>query len=295
MVNPKYLSAFAILMKEKSVTRAADKLNISQPAMSATLRKLRHQFGDPLFVRVGRELIPTDRANEILEVVQQVSGLFELIDRDAMSFDPKLDAALLRIQASDYTHSVLLPNIMAALPTEAPMMKIDMRPLAFDQLERELEGGELDFAVLPDFLAPPTMQMRKIFEETFFCIMRQGHALSGGDIAIEKLAKCQHIRVTPALTKGKSRVDKAFEKANVSRDVKLTVANYNTVPEVVASTDLVSFFPSSMAKFLDARFVIKKSPLHFDKSTMSLIWHPRKQTSKSHKWARDFLVRMAPG
>lgn len=294
MIDRRHLEAFTVLMKDKSVTRAAERLNISQPAMSATLRQLRDRFGDPLFVRVGRELSPTDRAHDILKTVNQISGLLASIDRDVVAFDPKTDPLSLRIQASDHTHALLLSNIMAAALQEAPMTDVSIRPLAYEQLEHALEEDELDFAILPDFLAPPSMQMRKIFEESFVCLMRRDHALARKSVTVEMLSGCQHIRVAPVLVQGKNRLDRAFDTAGLRRDVKLTVPNYHAVPDVVASTDLISFYPASMAKLLDGRFAIKPSPVHLDPFAMSLIWHPRKQTSTSHKWARDFLVRAVP-
>ena len=293
MFDRRNMVAFTTLMQELSVTKAADKLNISQPAMSATLRKLRATLGDPLFVKVGRSLCPTDRAIEIQKIVKEISGLLDGIDRDRVSFDPRADPLSLRLQASDHTHSLILSNVMAALLVEAPQADLTIRPLAYEYLERDLEKDVLDFAILPDFLAPPNMQMRKIFEESFVCIMRKDHPAASANLTVEALSKCQHIRVAPVLVQGQNRLDQSFKKANLVRDVKLTVANYGAVPDVVASTDLLSFFPSSLARFLDARFTIKSSPVHLAPHTMSLVWHPRKQTSASHKWARNFLIRAA--
>ena len=294
MFDRRNMTAFTTLMQELSVTRAAAKLNISQPAMSATLRKLRETLGDPLFVKVGRSLCPTDRAVEIQNIVSQISGLLDTIDRDTISFDAKVDKISLRLQASDHTHSILLSNVMAALLTDAPQADLTIRPLAYDRLVHDLEDDLLDFAILPDFLAPPAMQMRKIFEESFVCIMRKDHPAARAKLTVDALSKCRHVRVAPVLIQGQNRLDDAFNKVGLVRDVKLTVANYTAVPDVVAATDLISFFPSSLARFLDDRFAVTPSPVHLAPYTMSLVWHPRKQTSASHKWARDFLIRAVP-
>ncbi|MDJ0945960.1 MAG: LysR family transcriptional regulator [Kiloniellales bacterium] len=293
MLELRLLKALVTIAEERSVTRAARRLHITQPAMSATLRKIREAFDDPLFVRSGGGLATTERAEEVLVEARKIIATVEALERETAAFDPATDELELRIEASDFTHSVLLPSVMRILAEEAPRTRLFMQPLALDRLAHSLDEGSLDFAILPAFLAPPALRMRKLFEEDFVCVMRRGHPMDREPFTKEALSACAHLRVTPTGTEGRSRVDRAFEAQDQIRDIRLTVTSYNAVPAVVAVTDLVSLFPRGMASRLGEEFSVHELPIPLEAISMSLIWHPRKQTGRSHRWARELLARAA--
>ena len=293
MLDIRLLKALVTVAEERSVTRAARRLHVTQPAMSANLRKLRTVFRDPLFVRSGSGLAATERAEEILVEAREILDRIEALRRATLSFDPTVDELELRIAASDFTHAVLLPSIMRRLETEAPETRLIMEPLSLDRLAPSLEDGSLDFAILPAFLAPAALKMRKLFEEDFVCVMREGHPLDRPPLTKKSLAACGHLRVSPAAAERRSRVDRVFEAQNQIRDVRLTVTGYNAVPAVLAATDLVSLFPRGMASRLGEGFALHELPFRLEPISMSLIWHPRKHTGRAHSWARQFLARAA--
>ncbi len=295
MIDPRLLNILIVISEECSVTRAAERLNVSQPALSTSLRRLREEFDDPLFVRAGKKLVPTDRAVAILDQAKQIMHSLHTISQSAAPFSPGTDTLTLNIEASEYTHQTILPRLMSVIAQEAPLTRINMRPLNYERLNAVLEDGTLDFAILPEHLAPKSMKMRKLFDEEFVCLMRRGHPLSDNQLTEKELASYQHIRVAPVLTQGQSPVDAAFKRAGHVRDIALSVTSYASVPQIVASTDLVAFFPSSMVGELDERFAVLPSPFHSRRTTMSLIWHPRKHSSPPHQWARQTLVKAARG
>ncbi len=293
MVDPRLLRILIVISEERSVTRAAERLNVSQPALSTSLRRLREEFGDPLFVRAGKELVPTDRAVTVLDQAKEIMQRLQAISQASAPFDPGTDSLSLNIEASEYTHQTVLPRLMSIIARDAPLTRINMRPLDYGRLGIALENGTLDFAILPEHLAPKSLKMRKLFDEEFVCLMRRGHPLAQNALSATELASYPHIRVAPVLTQGQSPVDAAFKRAGLSREIALSVTSYASVPQIVASTDLVAFFPASMVDGLDHRFVVLSSPFHAGRTTMSLIWHPRKHDSLAHRWARQTLAKAA--
>ena len=290
MIDRRALQTLVLLAEEGSVTRAAERLHATQPAMSASLRRLRETFGDPLLVRAGKRLVTTERADEILAKARAILELLEDLEQESAPFDPAVDALELRIEASDFTHRVLLAGVMRLLPEQAPRTRLSLRSLDFEGLERALTEGELDFAILPDFLAPVSMQARGLFEEDFVCLMRRGHPLDDAPLTGDAFSACPQVRVSP---RPDARIDRVGAALGRSRDVRLTVSGYAAVPDVVAATDLIAIYPRGLGASLGEAFSLHELPFALEPISMSLVWHPRKQTSRAHRWARDFLARAA--
>lgn len=287
------MQALIVLEEERSVSLAARRLNVTQPAMSATLRKLREFFDDPLLVRTAGGLIATERADQILVQARQVASMMRALEQGANGFSPDRDRLDLRIAASDFVHGVFLPTLMQKLLDEAPGVTVAMRPLTLDTIDRDFEKDALDFAVLPNFLAPANLQMRKLFDETFVYLMHRDHPSNTASLTLMDLSLCRHVKVVPGSADRSNRVDRIFRDAGFKRDVRVTVNNYASAVDMVGMTDLVTLFPTRMAGLLDERFVTHPAPFELKPISMCLIWHPRKQSTKAHKWARDFIAKTA--
>ena len=131
MTDFRLLNILIVIAEERSVTRAAERMNVSQPALSTSLRRLREMIGDPLFVRAGKELVLTDRAQSVLEKAKQITLMLEAITAGNRSFNPTSDSLVLNIEASEYTHSTILPRLMPIVIQEAPHTQINVRPIDF--------------------------------------------------------------------------------------------------------------------------------------------------------------------
>lgn len=293
MIESRLLRALVILFEVRSVTLAAERLHITQPAMSATLRRLRDAFDDPLFVRSASGLVPTELAEQAAQQAVEILARMETLEQTVTRFDPLTDALDLHLAASDFVHSSILPRTMQMLLREAPFTNLVVQSLALASLEQALENGTLDFAVLPEFLAPQGTRMRKLFEEEFVYLMRPDHPMCNGPLTMEALARCVHLGVKPVAQARAGRVDQAFARRNLVRDIRLTTSGYSAVADIIADTDLVALYPRSWAFRLGDAFVRKEPPFELEPISMCLIWHARKQTSRSHTWARDFLARAA--
>jgi len=293
MIESRLLRALVVLFEVRSVTQAADRLHITQPAMSAALRRLREAFGDPLFVRAASGLVPTERAEEAVQQAREILMRMEALEQSVAEFDPLTDPLELHLAASDFVHSSILPRTMQMLLAEAPFTNLRVQSLALENLEQSLENGALDFAVLPEFLAPQGARMRKLFEEEFVYLMRRQHPMSKAALTMEKLARCDHLGVRPVIPNRTGRVDQAFAQRGLVRTIRLTTSGYSAVADIIADTDMVALYPRSWAVRLGDAFIRKEPPFELEATSMCLIWHDRKQTSRSHAWARDFLARAA--
>jgi len=291
MLEIRLLHALIVLAEERSVTSAAQRLSVSQPAMSTTLRRLREIFKDPLFVRASSGLIPTDAADNILKQAREIVGLAEALEVEQTPFCQKTDKLELRISASDFALSSVLPALIANLQKDAPFTTVKVTPLDLDTIEQLLEAGTLDFAVLPDFLAPENMQTRRLFEADFVYLMRDGHQLLQETVTLGTLSECEHLRVAPGRTFGSNRIDKLFKEAGFARNIRLTVSNYSSAFDVVRNTDLVMLAPRNVINGLGHGFSTCEPPFRLDPILMSLIWHSKRQNSKAHSWARDYLAQ----
>lgn len=290
MLEIRLLQALIALDEERSVTSAAERLKISQPAMSATLRRLRDVFDDTLFVRSSKGLIATDAADDILRHARQIVGLVDNLEQEKTLFHPRTDALELKIAASDFALSNTLPTLMRNLQTDAPLTQVSVSPLDFGSIAQSLENGSLDFAVAPDFLAPENMQMRKLYDVDFIYLMREGHPLLERPVTLKSLSACEHVRVAPTSIYRSDRVGRIFNNAGYRRDIRLTISNYPTAIDVVRGTDLVVLAPRNIVQRLGKGFATREPPFELDALVMSLIWHPRKQNSNSHTWARNYLA-----
>lgn len=290
MLDIRLLHALIALDEERSVTSAAERLKISQPAMSATLRRLRDLFSDTLFIRSPKGLIPTDAADEILQRARQIVGLVDSLEQEKTQFHPGSDAMELKIAASDFALSNILPTLMRNLQRDAPLTQVSITPLALGSVAQSLENGALDLAVAPDFLAPENMQMRKLYDVDFIYLMREGHPLLEAPITLKSIALCEHLRVAPTSIYRSNRVGKIFNDAGYSRNVRLTISNYSSAFDVVRGTDLIVLAPRNIAQRLGKGFATCEPPFELNAIAMSLIWHPKKQNSKSHIWARNYLA-----
>ena len=289
MLDIRLLQALLVLDDERSVTASAQRQGISQPAMSMTLRRLREQFQDPLFVRTPNGLITTDTADVIIENAREIVEAINTLEHTQAAFSPASSTLELRISASDFALSNMLPNFIGKLATTAPNVTVKVTPLNLETVVTSLENGALDLAVVPEFYAPENMQTRRLFAADFVYLMRKAHPLSKGRITLERLSTCDHLRVAPVSVHRPNRIDQKFSSAGLKRNVRLTVASYAVAFEVVQSTDLILLVPRNAVPKLHDEFAIREVPFDLPPIILRLIWHPKKQNSKAHRWMRDAI------
>lgn len=285
------LVAFEAMLEHRSVTLAAEQLQIGQPAMSAALNRLRVLFEDQLFVRLGRQMQPTLKAQtiapDILAALQQLRQAIAA----SQTFQPATSDRTFAIGSSDYTSFVLVPPLLAFSQKVAP--SLDFRLLGFekDSAGDLLEQGAIEVA-LGVFPHPPRQtQCEPLFEERFVGIARHAHpALSHGTMSLEAFTQLSHA-LTTLRRDSAGAIDRALHEQKLERRIVLTTPHMLVLPFAIASTDLVAAVPHRVALQLASlcQLTIFELPVQTQPWMVSMLWSTLSDRDEATCWLRDAI------
>jgi DNA-binding transcriptional LysR family regulator len=285
------LYVFDAVMTERNVTRASRGLNMTQPAVSNAINRLRHVLEDDLFVKSGNGIMPTAKAESIWPSVHDaLANIFETVAPG--SFDPAHARDILRVGMSDYVaHQILLP-FFAILEKEAPGVSLHLRPHTFEKVVALLEQGYLDMAAGVFAIDSAFINTMPLETVSYVCVMRRDHELAKGRLTKEKFLSARHLAVS--LAGRRSVIDRHLDEQGVQRNIGLIVHNFSIVPKLLMETNLIGVFPlrtitnSSYKEHLR----IVKSPVPIPSKTISLIWHSRSDNIPLYQWLRGKISKI---
>lgn len=288
-VDLNLLVALHALLVECSVTKAARRLGTTQSALSHTLRRLREQFADSLLVNTTTGMVPTALAASLLEPLQQaLLGVVRTLQVQP-DFDPQTSDRSFVLACADYGSVVLLPKLMARLQQQAPRICVNVRP-AHEGSGAELVAGKLD--LLLGALPPeaPEVVGRRLFEETFVCLVRREHPLVGTSLTLQQYVALPHLLISPMGT-GVTWVDPVLEQLGYKRNIAMRVPHYLVAPQVVASTDLILTVAARVARLFAQSLPLREvtPPIAIPGFSVSAFWHPRSSQDPGHRWFREQL------
>jgi len=292
-VDLNLLVALDALLAERSVSRAALRLHLSQPATSALLARLRELFGDPLLLRSARGMLPTARALELLGPVKQVLNQIDAIVRPRTAFDPARALHTFTLSASDYVEYALLPTLVDYLERKAPGVRLAVRPLDLETVAKQMESGEVDLCITGLQNAPAGLHQRPLYAERMVCVVRRRHAGVGARLTLEKFCSLEHIQVSVRGSGFSARIDDALAKLGRKRHARLAVPHFLLVPEIVARSDMISTLPERLARGYANKLRILELPLDIESFTVGQIWHERNQREPAQLWLREVLLELA--
>lgn len=280
------LLALDVLLTERNVTRAAERLNISQPAMSAQLARLRDLFDDPLLVSSGRRMVPSARALSLQESLhRKLLDISQLI-RDSQPFDHQRTSRIFRIIATDYLHMTVTLPLVREVSRIAPYVQIVLLP--FDQTTAwpYLEDLQADLLIVWRQLTPADARAVPLFRDELCFIQRRKHPRGRNNPSVDELCQLAHAVVAPdgALLRGV--IDDELKKLGRARRIVASLPNFLAVPELVAQSDLVAAIPRRLANSMANRLEIFDLPIAIDPFEMLLSWHPRMHADPGHEWLR---------
>lgn len=286
------LRALDALLTERHVTRAAQRLRITQSAASHALARLRRAFGDPLFVRGPRGMVPTERAAALGPEVRALLERIDALTQPAGPFDPRALRRTFALAGADFMEMLLLPPLVRRLAVEAPGVDLASRPIGADP-ESALEAGALDVAVGVFARPSPRLVARKLFEERFVCMLRRGHPALKGGLTLERYAALPHVLISPRGTGG-GIVDDALAARGLTRRIAVRTATFLAAPLLVADTDCVVTLPSRVAAEM-ARgrpVALVAPPVRVSGFTVSMLFHERSRSDAAHAWLRARLAEV---
>jgi DNA-binding transcriptional LysR family regulator len=278
------------LLEERSVTRAGKKLGLSQSATSHALNRLRKLFDDPLLVRTSDGMIPTPRAENLLEPLRQILlDIKQLVQTP--TFDPKTAQGTIQIVATDYATVVILPTVLKRVAEEAPHLNIECHHWREDTLE-QLRSGAIDLALGGQ--NPPDsseFNFQQLFVEDFVSIVRADHPVTQSEFTIEAFLAWSHALITVTNSR-MGYIDTILEKLGVERRILLRLPHFLSAPLIVAKTDLILTLPRRLAMLFAefANLSVLDPPVELDKFNYIQVWHKRRQHEPMHTWLREVIV-----
>lgn len=285
------------LITERSVSKAALKLQSTQPAVSAQLKRLRALTGDPLLVRSGNGMAPTSRALQLAgpaaSLLQEADRLFSPRARTA-AFEPVGADLTFRIAASDYLDPLFLPALIAQLKQQAPRVRVELMPLSgeFDY-RRGLATGEVDL-VIGNWLEPPgELHLGRLMSDEIVCLVAADHPVvrSAGTRAWspERYLACEHVAPTPTHRGAIGVIDEHLTSLGLQRDIMVRSAHFSLIPMMVAQSLLVlttgRLFCSRYVDLMPVRIV--RCPVPFPPLNYYQLWHELSHASAAMRWLRE--------
>jgi DNA-binding transcriptional LysR family regulator len=288
------LVALDALLQLRHVSRAADKLHVTQPAMSASLAKLRLHFEDPLLVPIGRQLHLTPMAEDIAAQVRVILTQVEGLLQARSSFDAASAQSVFKVMASDYGLSVLVAKLMRRLNTIAPRVGVEVVPFS-DSPSKSLAEGHVDLLVITrDFLAPghPTAAL---FEDGFVCVGWRDNPELGDRLTLEQFLRMGHVVVKYGPGSIPHLAERSFLQSGVERRVEVTVTGYNSVPHLVVGTGRIGLMHARLAAIFAGQMALKlyAPPTTMPKVDLTMQWHSLRENDRACKWFRDEMLETA--
>lgn len=289
--NLNLLLTLDALLEERSVTRAAARLGVTQSAVSHALRQLREQLGDRLFVRARGAMAPTPRALALAGPLRQGLRALQQAMEDAPEFDPARSRRRFVLATTDLVAATVSPALVARLREEAPGVELEIVPAESTGLGEALEVGEVDAALVPAYEGLGALERRKLFDETFSCLVREGHPGVGRRLSLKRYCALDHALIRPT-GEGQSVVDPLLEERGLSRRVTYRVRYFAAAPFVIARSDLILTAPTRLCRLFAEALPLRvlKPPLPLPPFAIYAYWHPRWRADPGHRWLRAQLA-----
>lgn len=281
------------LLAEHSVTRAAQRLGFSQPAISVHLGKLRQVFGDPLLIAGPRGMRPTARAESLRAPLREALEALERAVAPARAFDPAEATVTWRIAAADYAESAILLPALPRLRAAAPGTRVAVLPMAPGRVARQAEQGEIDLLFHTSEGAPAGLRRRLLFSERYVLAGRADHPKLRRRPTRAQFCALEHVIVSPGGGGFVGVTDEALAKAGATRRVVLSVPHFLFMMSVLASTDLVAMLPARLAARAGGALRVVEAPVEVPGYEMAMLWHERSHRDPAQVWLRETIAAAA--
>ncbi|MDT7526203.1 MULTISPECIES: LysR family transcriptional regulator [Idiomarinaceae] len=292
-----------VLLRERNVTKAAAQLNITQPAMSNGLKRLRTLLNDPILVRTSEGMLPTETALRMQEPVRQILYSVEEMVQPARDFDAATSDRVFRIMASDYAASTLMPRLLEKLKRQAPAVALDIMTPS-DISFHDVENGKVDLAINRFDKLPQSFHQKNLWEDDFSCLVRKDHLLvqdytldnylGGEHVWVSKTGFGVGVGMDPHDVQKLGWVDEALGQLGHKRKIRVFTRNYHVAMHL-ARQGLIATLPTQAATLYqdDDELVMLPPPFKIEPLELTMIWSPLLQHDAGHRWFRQLIVETA--
>lgn len=287
------LVALDHMLTLKSVSRAAERMNLTQSAMSNALTRLRNYFDDPLLVQVGRRLELTPRAQAMQHSVRDILVRIEATVATDLIFDPSQSTRDFRIILSDFAMSVLMPVVLELTDAESSTINFQLLPQV-ESPYQAIEKGDADVLVAPAPLTSSEHPSEHLFSESYVCITYSGSQHHGREMTLERYTNARHVQMLP--TTGAATFEQQWlEKLGIFRDIALTSYTFSSLPHLVVNSERIATVHRHLAQQYQSFLPIDIHPLPFDIPLLEerIQWHAYRDQDPGIRWLTDLMQRAA--
>lgn len=278
---------FDAIYMQGNLTRAAEVLCITQPAVSNALARLRLIYDDALFVRTGKGMVPTPLAENIVVGIQSALQLMATSLQEGQVFDPFQSEKTFRLSMNDMAEAMIMPKLLCLLQELAPKAGIECCYVPREEIERELAAGSLDIALDAPFVSVGQMQTQALLKQRYACAVRRDHPKIGDTISLDEYLALDHLQVS-SRRKGRGYEDIGLNRLGRQRKIKMRVQHYQVAPLLVAKTDMALTVPISMAQSYDLK--ILELPYSLPALDWNIYWHKSADQDQANLWLRELIL-----
>lgn len=287
------LLTLEMLLIEQNVTRAAQRLHLSQPAVSAQLRRLRTLFDDPLFVPLQRGMAPTSKALELLEPLRRSLDQLRSTVSEHHRFDPTATPLDVNIACTDYVQAVFAQPFVLKLRRCFPGVRVALHHLDPSALEAKLGKGQIDLALMTPGEEHGRLRSRPLFDERYVLIGRRGHPVLRPDISVAQFCALEHVIVSLNGGAFSTSLDIGLAALGHQRKVVLSTSSFLFVPAIVAQSDLVATVPARLVRDAAAMLDVVDCAFPVPGFSVSMLWHERHHGNHAQRWLRAMIAEFA--
>lgn len=288
------LMALDVLLEERSVTRAARRLHLSQPAASAALGRLRDYFQDDLLVMHGKRLMPTSFAENLLPELKRVTRQIDDLVSMSTEFEPAKSERLFRFMASDYMVTVLMTRVLEVLAGQAPGVRLDMR-LPEDSVYQVFERGEIDLMLIPEEFILPGHPAMLLFEEPYVVVAWKDSPVFNKKLSTARFFDAAHVAVTLGPKRDPSFTERNMDKLGYQRRIDVYAPHFSAVPWLLLNTHRIAVMQERLARKFIQVLPLKMAPLPFEFPVMRIMaqYHNARESDQGLKWFIQLLKTCA--
>jgi DNA-binding transcriptional LysR family regulator len=292
-VDLNQLVLFQHLMVQRRVSRVAETMGLTQPAVSNSLAKLRRLFGDELFVRTPAGMMPTPFAEQLAEPVGYALAMIHSGLNQHRAFDPATVKRAITVGMTDIGEIVFLPALVDRLRREAPGISLNTVRNSATNLRDDMEAGKVDLAIGPLPQLKAGFFQRRLFRQRYVCLFRKGHPIERKRLLLADFKAAEHLAVVSAGT-GHGKVDELIRRAGIERTVRLTIPHFVSVGHILQRTDLVATVTERLADSLTEPFGLthRPHPVELPEIAINVFWHAKVHRSPAHQWLRAVVFEL---
>ncbi|RVC62356.1 MULTISPECIES: LysR family transcriptional regulator [unclassified Mesorhizobium] len=280
------------LLIERNVTKAAARLHLSQPAVSAQLNRLRQEFDDQLLIPAQRGMTPTAKAMELLDPLRQTLDQVRATVSSHRNFNPAKARLIFAIACTDYLQAAIVKPLVVELRTLAPGVRVAIRNLDLPQLEAQMARGDVDLALMTPQEAPQGLRARHLFDERYVLIGRKKHPRLREGITVAEFAELEQVVVSVEGGGFATPVDSALAALGHKRNVVLSAASFLFVPEIVSRSDFVALVPERLVRDSADKLDVMDCPFPVEGFAVGMVWHERSHGHSGQRWIRETVVSL---